>query len=243
MRPSQYHYLKRMWTRYFYNKNQRKQRKSILTLPFRLLHLAYAAPFKVFTAPFKAFSNSAEKRGRAKKILKYFLSIAMIIFIFRITVFLINNFFDICGIGIVVTFLLTIAFAFVLIYIKDVKSKSGQIKKTETLISDIGKDAFSNDVNEPPKVLLSESPLGETRENVFLSHPKDNIEKHINMAQTNSLKGNADPSCQKYKENKKISKYELERYAIMCNAHLEHQDEMDLYRSESLSVNSGESEK
>ena len=54
MRPSQYHYLKRMWTRnLYYRSRHKKKRKSVLLLCGKGLWKFYTFPIKMIIYPFK----------------------------------------------------------------------------------------------------------------------------------------------------------------------------------------------
>lgn len=207
MRPSHYHYLKRMWTRYFYNRSRyKKQHKSILLAPLRFLIWFCTLPFKiVFFYPFmiikKLFThNYKTTKGCSTLFVKSFKYLMIICFI----VYILDNFFYLFGYG-----------PFILLFIFLIMGLLGyRITKKKTAVFDEFNlkdtaDVIPNDRNVESS--STDSPI------------------NSNVAITSTSIDSIDFTTRKKRNESHMSSYDIERYAIMCNAYIEHKEEMEQY--------------
>lgn len=105
MKPSNYNYIKRMWSRYLIK--QGPNIKHIVGIPLRILVLILLSPFIVFFWPFKSiwklFINSPLPQILTRVILK----VLFIVMAAAITLYFLVNLFDWFGYGLVITVIFT----------------------------------------------------------------------------------------------------------------------------------------
>lgn len=98
MRPSQYHYIKRMWVRSSYKRKEKT--KHILLLPFRLFYNLYSFPFRLIAYLFKSSRKiKIYKNDMSTEIIKGILGGVSILFITFLILYCIQNFFYLFGYG------------------------------------------------------------------------------------------------------------------------------------------------
>lgn len=190
MRPSQYHYLKRMWTRYFYRKSlQKEKHANILFMPFLLIFRFYKIVFFYPLIIFKKIfiQNPKIGKGCITLSLKFFAVLLAISIVF----YLIEKFFYLFGYAPLVLLFLFLAIMLV---------KQLREKRKKNIFQD-----KNNTISEETAV----------RSDCLILEKEKQLD---------------DSSCSKLQQ-KNMSKYEVERYAIMCNAYIEKQEEMKQYKT------------
>ncbi|MGI5947878.1 MAG: hypothetical protein ACOX8K_10825 [Lachnospiraceae bacterium] len=210
MKPSHYHYIKRMWVRNSY-KRRNEKKKSLLTLPFRMIIFPYSVTFKTLrfgvrkanqlanALPEISITNNKSRphlygsKDAHPKIDAYLMIVLGIdMAIIGLATLALDTFF---------IFSLIIIFAASLIFFFGcfkLKSLSEEQPKSET-----------QEINLPSIDDIKPTEI-----------PNEHMPDKI-TSQNNS--------------RTKMSRYEIERYAVMCNAYLEHEEEMEQYsKNESL---------
>lgn len=123
MRPSQYHYIKRMWVRSSYKRKEK--RKRILLLPFRLFYNLYSFPFRLMAYPFKSSRKiKIYKNDMSTEIIKGILGGVSILFITFLILYCIQNFFYLFGYGPLILFMI---FLSIFIYFKWAKKEVDEL--------------------------------------------------------------------------------------------------------------------
>lgn len=83
--------------------------------------------------------------------------------------------------------------------------------------------------------LLYKEKLNPAKRTLKMPQDRIELENSITKAAKDFLKAERLPSNKKpikHKTQKSMSRYDIERYAIMCNAYMEHQDEIEIYENE-----------
>ena len=205
MRPSQYHYIKRMWTRYLYNRSSRKRKRSnIFSEIFRFAIILAFWPLMV-----SAFI--------CHKIFTFISGIGM------------KHFFKICGFLLLADMVLSL--------LSNIAKNFSGFVKIGIIVAVLAIILYF--------VRLKFSRISSnTNENVFSEKQDGEIEKYPKSDTYNAGKGLGEIENREKNISKSCdSQYDIFKYAIMCNAYLEHQDEMEQYRSENSLTDSDESEK
>ena len=126
MRPSQYHYIKRMWVRSSYKRKEK--RKHILLLPFRLVYNFYSFPFRLMVYPFKSSRKiKTYKNDMSTETIKGILGGVSILLITFLILYCIQNFFYLFGYGPLILFMI---FLSIFIYCKWAKKEIDELPET-----------------------------------------------------------------------------------------------------------------
>ena len=199
MRPSQYHYIKRMWVRYFYNKQRKRQkRKSLFNRIFRLIIWLYVTPLKIIASPFIFIANLIRKKCANIKLIAILAYLFAGAIIFQFLKYLLINFDNIWGIGIFASLALTVVLWEVLHYSRKIKQQN---KDDDLSVND---EKLS--VNDEDFSVTPENP---NPQNIYAEKDK------VNNSQENSHQ----------------KEFDLLKFAIECNAKLEHDEEMLKYQN------------
>lgn len=223
MRPSQYHYIKRMWVRSSYKRKEK--RKHILLLPFRLVYNFYSFPFRLMVYPFKSSRKIKTYRNdMSTETIKGILGGVSILLITFLILYCIQNFFYLFGYGPLILFII---FLSIFIYCKWAKKEIDELPETilehikslaEIINTTKDEDIFETSLNE---IKIELNKLVPYEKSGFLGPefcPSNDLEKII---------ANEQLTIRRFEERKK---FDVEQYAKMCNAYIEHQEDMEQYK-------------
>ena len=204
MKPSHYHYIKRMWVRNSY-KRRNEKKKSLLTLPFRMIIFPYSVTFKTLrfggrkanqlanALPKISITNNKSRPHLYGSKDAHPKTDAYLMIVLGI---------DAAIIGLA-TLALDIFFIFSLIIIF-----------AASLIFFFGCCKLKGLSEEQPKPEIQEM----SPSSVDDIGPAEILEEYT-----------PDKFTSQNNSRTKMSSYEIERYAVMCNAYLEHEEEMEQY--------------
>ena len=213
MRPSHYHYLKRMWTRQLYNRKQRKPKnKSFITAPFRFLLWIYTFPFKLILYPISLLCQKSNVTFKGCAM--FFLEFIGVSFVLGLCIYVVSNFFYLFGIGPIILIFLLPIFIFARKKLNNPNCEPYNTEIEDKII-----------IDEKAPVDASDS----TVDTIPIKNSLKQPEAKIDLNDKANYQINK-PSLSKKPITAEMSTYDIERYAIMCNAHLEHQDEMAQYK-------------
>lgn len=222
MRPSQYHYIKRMWARYFYKRSMyKKKHGGIFFNIFKWMMILAFWPFVMVALIFMAISNTIG----IKRFFK-FCGIAFIVFsILSFIYYGINNFFKLFGIGPIIAIILVVVFVFIWFKFikKDLKSNKNDVVDHQNII-DEKPNVDQNEKLHTTKICKESKP--DASEVRSLNKPE---EKEAELWNNLDIQENSENIV---KVPDKKDDFDVYKYAIMCNAYLEHQEEMEQYREE-----------
>lgn len=241
MKPSNYHYIKRMCVRNLYKK---RKRKSIFTLPFRMILFPYKISFNGARSAYnlgKALSKNKnqslygnkfnhsersilgyERHKRIDCFMFFIISITIIgaVCCFSMDLKLKDYIF------LFITYFLIFCWIFYRVTSrkidinKELKKAKDLSDKINTTTNEYEFEKSMTEIKETLKNLSKYEKYGYFTD----STPSDDLKR---------IEKDEKIIREKFNErnpNRKMSKYEIERYAMMCNAYLDRQDEMELYK-------------
>lgn len=223
MRPSQYHYIKRMWVRSSYKRKEK--RKHILLLPFRLFYNLYSFPFILMAYPFKSSRKiKTYKNNMSTETIKGILGGISILFIIFLILYCIQNFFYLFGYGPLILFVI---FLSIFIYCKWAKKEIYELP--EEILEHI--KTLAEIVNTTKDEDIFETSLNEIKIelNKLVSYEKSGClgPEFCPSKDLEKITANEQLTRKRFEERKK---FDVEQYAKMCNSYIEHQEEMEQYK-------------
>lgn len=212
-----------MWVRSSYKRKEK--RKHILLLPFRLVYNFYSFPFRLMVYPFKSSRKiKTYKNDMSTETIKGILGGVSILLITFLILYCIQNFFYLFGYGPLILFMI---FLSIFIYCKWAKKEIDELPETilehikslaEIINTTKDEDIFETSLNE---IKIELNKLVPYEKSGFLGPefcPSNDLEKII---------ANEQSTRRRFEERKK---FDVEQYAKMCNAYIEHQEDMEQYK-------------